>query len=133
MTDIEKLVERMESAAKAASPGKWLIDPNGYSVSIDTDPSIDENWPVCTTRKGMGEPEERKADTTHITEAQPQNVLTLIAEWRGQRAEIEKLRSRVSEMQHYAERAIENPDQPEGRERAFRTIVELARKTLETD
>ena len=98
MTDIEQLVERMESAAKAATPGPWC--------SYDFMGSGDYHWLVGPTREYHdrianvnafpihGDDMEANGvkNAAHMSLANPQNVLTIIAEWRAQKAEIEKLR-----------------------------------------
>lgn len=102
MTDITELVERMESAAKAATPGQWTskgpdefgdytiqIDGAGLAVAAVTNGSM---WDMG------GKFPQHTANATHIAEADPQNVLTFIAEWRAQKAEIERLRSEKDQL-----------------------------------
>ncbi|MEM6500194.1 MAG: hypothetical protein AAF709_26245, partial [Pseudomonadota bacterium] len=69
MTKPTEDLKALAEAQSKATPGQCLIDKNGYGLSVNTDDIIDENWPILTTRKGAGEPEERMADTAFVAAA----------------------------------------------------------------
>ena len=145
MTDIDQLVERMESAAKAATPGEWSKASDQY----DRPRVIDEyNWTLCdmSTLAPNGPRFKAGDDAAHIAIAQPQNVLALIAEWRSQKAGLEAAEARASGVQEVLDRyhqALVDREHGghaiaklvEGLEAELNTSLEdyRARKALETD
>ena len=103
MNDIDQIVERMESAAKDLAHKEWYVLRQPWVSYTDTftilggspDPHV--GVPILETVAD----EEKSEDDDHSEQevraawlemSNPQNVLTLIAEWRAQKAEIEKLR-----------------------------------------
>ena len=132
MTDIDQLVERMESAAKAATPGEWSKASDQY----DRPRVIDEyQWTLAdmSTLAPNGPRFNAKKDATHIVEAQPQNVLTLIAEWRAQKAEIERLREALTLSADALEGTYGRVDYPATDDCDENVAYLAARKALETD
>ncbi|MDT3716273.1 hypothetical protein QVM48_22215 [Pseudomonas soli] len=89
-------LESLEQRARAASPGPWVVHSDGMefgSSDRSTNPGVDtaDGQVVCWWGTGLcGIPQN--PDAEFITSANPEVVLSLIAEVRALRADAERYR-----------------------------------------
>lgn len=86
-------LDKIEKAAKAATPGEWMIHwgaGDGYVGQIE---------PNITRWNGVSKPasDHGRNNAIHIVATQPRAILSLISDHRAALAEVERLRGLLSE------------------------------------
>ena len=71
----------MEGLAKAATPGEWIARKRGVSVACGL-PNDEVTYPVASCKNDISERHEQLADAAYIAAANPQAILSLLAEHR---------------------------------------------------
>ena len=74
-------LEKLEALAKAATPGEWIARKRGVSVACGL-PNDEVTYPVASCKNDISERHEQLADAAYIAAANPQAILSLLAEHR---------------------------------------------------